>query len=177
MEKEPIYADFYNEVPTITEESSDGSASMFPPATMAYEDFLRLTKKLKKKNKKLKEKDKKRKKKEKKRKKKESKKLKKMYKHIAELENAYTCRISESKPSDRFDWLKQIAVECTPMLMEYALLDKTSKKHDQKHKKKGVSKYKVYPGNVIDVPEGQYTVMDTVNYPSGRLVEKSNKRN
>lgn len=99
-----------------------------------------------------------------------------MYKHIAELENAYTCRISESQPSNRFDWLKQIAVECTPMLMEYALLEKASKKHDQKHKKKGILKYKTYPGNVIDVPEGQYTVMDTVTYPSGRLVEKSNKR-
>lgn len=173
MEKEPIYNDIYNnDVPTTAEESPAFSASMSPSSTMAYADFLRIVKALEKKNKKLKKKDKKRKKKEKKRKKKEAKKFQKMLKHIAELEY----RVSKSKPSDRYDWLKQIAVECTPMLIECAFSEKTTKKHKKKHKKKGFKNFKMLPDGVIDVPEGQFTVSDTEAYPMACLVDRSKKR-
>ena len=154
MEKKSIYNDFCNEVTTTAMESPVVSAAISP--SMPYEDYLRLVEKLQKKNKKLKEKDKKRKKKEKKRKKKEAKKLKKMYKQMAELEY----RVSKYKPSDPYAWAKQIAVECAPKLVDYAFSDKAPKKHKKKNKKKGCTKYKMLPGNVIDVPEGQYKFID-----------------
>lgn len=148
MEKKSIYNDFCNEVTTTAMESPVVSAAMSP--SMPYEDYLRLVEKLQKKNKKFKEN-------EKKRKKKEAKKLKKMYKQMAELEY----RVSKYKPSDPYAWAKQIAVECAPKLVDYAFSDKAPKKHKKKDKKKGCTKYKKLPGNVIEVPEDAYTVIDT----------------
>lgn len=164
MEKEPIYNDIYNDVPTTAEESPAFSASMSPSSTIAYEDFLRIVKELEKKNKKLKKKDKKRKKKKKKRKKKEAKKLKKTYKYMAELENECANRISKSGTCDRYSWLKQIAADCAPLLFNLLLSGKASKKH------------KADAGKFIDVHEGQFSVRDTEAYPMACLVDRSKKR-